>query len=111
MSATINRGILTAPQPRQRVRYAGRRQSPPVMTVPLWKAILVTVGLCMMCSSFAYSVRPDPIVVTKVKQVSVDHPVPACKPLFSGKQITHYRQVVDQLAVAVPASALKPWGK
>ena len=111
MAQTLNRGILTAPQPRQRFRLSARPSKPEVIMVPLWKAILVTAGLLAMTASFVYSVRPAPEVITKVQQVPVDHPVPACKPLFSGKQITHYRQVVDQLAAAVPASALKPWGK
>lgn len=111
MKQSLNNGILTAGRAAH-VRRIVRHQSRHTVTaVPLWKAIMVTIALCAMSSSYAYSVRPDPITITKIRTVQVDHPVPACKPPASLTRMKGYRGMQSQLAAAVPASALKPWGK
>lgn len=47
-------------------------EDPQIIMVPLWIAIIVTIGLCAMSASLAYSVRPAPKLVTHV--LKVDHP-------------------------------------
>lgn len=104
--SNLNLDILTARRThiKRIVEYQNETE---VIMIPLWKSILITIGLCAMCASFAYSVRPNPEVITKIEHVRVSTPVPTCETPFSLKKVKHYQQVVDQLAAAIPETALR----
>lgn len=92
-----NAGILSALHPR-RAAYCPRPKPRPRPSFHLrWVAL--TLGLCAMCSSYAYSVRPASQVIEHLV------PVSTCTPL-SRLQPAHY-QGSKLFAAAIPATALQ----
>lgn len=113
MAQNLNRGILSrkAAPLWGSIADATDQQEPEIIMVPLWKAIAVTIGLLWMTASFVYSVRPEAQFITKVQQVPVDHPVPTCDAPLALAKSRAFHGMQKQLAAAIPASALKHWGK
>ena len=114
MTKSLNNGILSrkaAPVRWADVHGTNYIQAPEVITVPLWKATVVMIGLLSMTASFVYSVRPAPEVVMKVREVPVDHLVPTCDAPLALTKSKAFIGMQQQLAAAVPASALRHWGK
>ena len=118
---TLNRGILTAKNINLSERelrmlknfnYPMQVHNEP-QGVPILKVILIVIAFSAMSASYAYSVRPAPIVITKIEKVPVDRPVPteklvpACETPLSLSKHTHYRGWIEQLAEAVPETALR----
>ena len=81
--------------------------------MPTLHVAMLVIGLSAASASYAYSVRPGPVVVEKTQWIEhqiVQHetlPVPVCAPLPTRKS-SREMQAIDTLAAAIPASALMP---
>lgn len=106
----LNRGILTAKNveiTESDWKYLARQNGKieiyheEVMSVQLWKVIMIVIAFSSMSASLAYSVRTEPEVIT------IEKPVPTCATPLSMSRMPHYRGMVQQLAAAIPETALR----
>ncbi len=80
--------------------------------VPMLYACMLAVGCSAMAASYTYSVRPLPQTIVQrevVEYQTVLHepmPVAVCAPLPTRKNKREMK-VIDTLAAAIPASALR----